>query len=135
MQTLEQQIIEVDNLWKQAINSGNKAKMLLYCNKSSELKKLAYPIELTISNERDYFGNESSVKFLSVDFSKPCNGWYDSHIFHTVKNGKIVPNELGIRLNVKSSRSGGSAFLEFPTNVINEVKTILESNGYKTIII
>lgn len=134
MGTLEQQIIEVDNLWQTAIKSGNKTEMQLYCDKSSELKKQVYPVELTIESERNYLGNNTGRKYLLVNFSKPCNGWIDKTIFHMVKNGKIVPNELGTKLNVKMSAGGGSAFLDFPTNVINEVKLILESNGYKTIV-
>lgn len=99
-------------------------------NRFEEPKKK--PVIICILKERDFLGKETGKTYGQIDFWDANKGWYDSKVFHKVVNSKFVPNEIGQKVSIKYSRGGGSAFLEFNPEKINEVISALKEAGYKT---
>jgi len=128
MNTIEQ--IELnDQLWDNAIKSGNKTDMEKYCHIVIKLKKSIYPVLITVEHERDYMGHETGKTYLLVDWSR-ISGWYDSEIFHKVVGIRYEPNDKGKETGVNFSRGGGSAVLEFNTGAKDIVIKELQKAGY-----
>jgi len=106
--------------------------------KSEMLRKQLYDhnkkhFAIHVSKEpiMDIRGNPTGKYYGQIDHSK-VSSWADSEIFHKIENGKHTPNETGVKVGIKSSRGGGSAFQNFDHTPENAkiVHDKLKEHGY-----
>ena len=71
--------------------------------------------------------DQSSKIYGAIQFDR----WYDHTIFHKVVEGRYKPNEIGEQVKITNPMGGGSAWLNFEPNKIEQVIQELKKHGYK----
>ena len=90
--------------------------------KSNAEKICTVGIEETRTMLGDPTGHRGAIQF---------DRWYDSDIFHFIKDKRYVIKPEYLHLGISYSRGGGSAWIEFNPEKIEEVVAILQKHGYK----
>jgi hypothetical protein len=92
------------------------------------------PIVIRTEKDRSIFGAETGETYGTIDFWEANGGWVDRKVFHQIINHRYVITDAAKTLGIKESRGGGSAYLEFNADKLNQVKLALNEAGYQVVI-
>lgn len=126
----ERQSDKLDKKWKDYLSKyGVDEKSKLLQRQLFDYNKNNFPVILRNIKGVDYL-SQKPYDYWVIDFSN-ISSWADQDIFMDIVNGRYTPNENGKLINIRYSRGGGSAFLEFDGSMLNEAKKMIENAGYK----